>query len=304
MAWRRRSVKPALVRESDAVGRTREIYRELKQALGIPHINLVYQLYGAYPVFLDLHWRAFKAAVASAEFFDAAEKIRAEAYTRVHNYFSVPALDEALRQLSAGARQELASVVETFHYTDALLLLILTIQLQAFEGPVGQAREHARAYVEPISLDKPVVVNESSAAPEERRIFDDMRRTLALGVLNTEYRAFARFPSFLGAYWATLKPVIVSPLHESITLALRETAWNLARELPVPVELSAEQMREAGLSDKEVSELFGLTESLVRSMAGMVTHVAVAKIGLEGGNRDQDFPNRAPQPGEEPTRAA
>jgi hypothetical protein len=303
MAWRRRAPHPELVREGDAQGRTREIYSELKQALGVPHINLVYQLLGGHPKFLELHWQAMRPAVDSAEFFDFAERVRADAYTRLHNYFAVPDLCAQIGELSSGAREEVTEVVEVFQYTDALLLLILTAQLQAFDAPVGSPRPHETSPAHPRFREKPVVVNESSATPEQRKIFDDIRRTLSLGILNTEFRALARFPLFFSAYWAALKPAVQSPLYESMVLGIRESAWNLARDLPVTLEISAEHMRDTGMDDKEITEVMRLTDFLARSMAGMVLNIALAKIGLEGGNR------RAAQPGtaehrDEPTRAA
>jgi len=292
-----------MVREGDAQGRTREIYQELKQTLGVPHINLVYQLYGAYPKFLELHWQALKPAMDSAEFFAFAERIRGDAYTRVHNYFAVPDLCAGLGELSPHAREEVTEVVEVFHYIDALLLLALTTQLQAFDMPVGKPRAHTTAPSHPVFTDKPIVVNESSATAEQRKIFDDIRRTLSLGILNTEFRALARFPAFFIAYWAALKPIVQSPLYESMVLGIRESAWNLARELPVLVEVSSDQMREAGMDDKEISEVIRLTEFLTRSLAAMVLHVALAKIGVEGGNQ-QPAQSERRDPEGEPTRAA
>jgi hypothetical protein len=304
MAWRKRAPRPDIVHEGDAVGRTREIYQELKRALGVPHINLVYQLYGSHPAFLELHWQAMRPAIDSAEFFEFAERIRAEAYTRVHSYFAVPDLCADLGELSPGAREEMTQVVEVFYYTDALLLLILTAQLQAFDAPIGSPRAHETSPAHPEFTEKPVVVNESSATAEQRKIFEDLRRTLSLGTLNTEFRALARFPAFFTAYWKALKPATQSPLYESMVLAIRETAWGLARELPVSIELSPEQLRESGMEDKEVSDVIRLSEFLARSMAAMVLNMAVAKIGLEGGNQRAAQDEAASASPGEPTRAA
>ena len=304
MAWRKRAARPEIVREGDAQGRTRQIYQEIKQALGVPHINLVYQLYGAHPSFLELHWQALRPAVDSAEFFEFAERIRADGYTRVHSYFAVPDLCKGLGELSSGAREEITEVAEVFHYTDALLLLILTTQLQAFDAPVGTPRSHQTAPSHPTFTEKPIVVNESSAGIEQRRIFEDIRRVLSVSILNTEFRALARFPAFFTAYWQALKPAVQSPLYEGMVLAVRETAWALARELPVIIEVSPEQMAEAGMDEKEISDVMRLTQSLTRSMAGMVLNIAMAKIGIEGGNQMVSRPYNGSEAEGEPTRAA
>ena len=46
--------KLKLVREREADGRTREIFAELKQLLGIPFTPVVYQAMAVYPAFLEL----------------------------------------------------------------------------------------------------------------------------------------------------------------------------------------------------------------------------------------------------------
>src|ERR671922_534395 len=71
--------KPALVGEQEAEGSTREIFSEIKQALGVPHVNLVFQAYAAHPRFLELHWRATKPILGTQEFFQLADRLRAEA---------------------------------------------------------------------------------------------------------------------------------------------------------------------------------------------------------------------------------
>src|SRR5436190_10687637 len=146
-----------LVPEAQAEGRVLEIYREIMAALGIPHVNLLFQAYGAYPKFLEMHWQAIKPMLETAEFFTYADRIRAEAYTRAHNYFAVPDFCEEVQemQLTTGARQELTQIVELFHYNNPLLLLIVAAQMQAFdEGPVTQKQSSGPA-VHPVFEQKP-----------------------------------------------------------------------------------------------------------------------------------------------------
>src|SRR5436305_14040609 len=103
----------ASVRESDAAGPTLEIYQEIKSALGVPHVNLILQAYGAHPHFLELAWKSLHPAIETREFFPCADRIRGEAYTAVHNYFSVPDLCSSIREVhfSAGAQHELTDAV-------------------------------------------------------------------------------------------------------------------------------------------------------------------------------------------------
>src|SRR5206468_13048684 len=102
-----------LVREADAAGRTLEIYQEIKTSLGVPRVNLIFQASGAHPQLLDLAWKSLQPAVATRELFRCAERIRGEAYTAIHTYFSVPGLWSGIRSehFASGCKLELTDVV-------------------------------------------------------------------------------------------------------------------------------------------------------------------------------------------------
>lgn len=281
-----------LVRETDASGRTLEIYREIKEALGVPHVNLIFQACGAYPRFLDLMWKALRPAVETPQFFQHADRLGAEAYTRVHNYFLIPDLCSSIReiQFSSGAQHELTDVVELFHYNNPLLLLITGLLLQAFEDGPTLRRSAPTGTAHPVITDKPVQVTEESAPPAIRKIYDDIKRTFGLTFLNTDYQALARWPDFLSLYWNAFKPVATSPLYGESRHALRESALALASDLPNAPQLSVEHMQDAGLEDEEISAAIHITEEFLENLSGLVLNVAFAKIALEGGNRFRATP--------------
>ena len=184
---------------------------------------------------------------------------------------------------SAGARHELTDVVELFNYNNPLLLLLASAQMQAFDKVVGRVSQVHPA-LHPVYKQKPVLVEEESAPSATKKIFEDIKRTLAVPVVNTDYRALARWPDFLHDYWAVLKGVAQSPLYKEHCQALRASAMALVQEFPQPFELTVAQLQDAGLSDEEVEAAVRITEVFVRLLSGLVLNLAVAKIGLEGGN--------------------
>src|SRR5437868_15551812 len=109
--------KLKLVRECEAQGRTCEIFDELKQALGIPFVPVVYQAFAAYPEFLEQHWQVFSPLLATEQFFLLGERLRGEAYTRMHNYFQIPDLCAPLTEMSCseGAKHQLGEVIDLFN---------------------------------------------------------------------------------------------------------------------------------------------------------------------------------------------
>ena len=283
MTWRRGNRLHVLPEEL-AQGRTLEIYSEIKSALGVPCLPVLLQAYGVFPAFLEMHWRALRPVIETSEFFRLAARIRADAYTRIHNYFDIPDLSQRLEELNfvAADRGELIRLTEFFHYSVAIFVLIASVQMQAFDSRTGQQR-YSSAATHPV-FDGPLsLVSEKNSPPQIRRIYDEMRRTLNVPFLNVPYQAFARWPNFLKLYWGLLKEVLRSPVYVESSHGLCDTAWTLAREVPRPVELTVSQLIDGGMADGDVTAIVRITELFVKVLCGVALNVAVAKIGLEGG---------------------
>jgi hypothetical protein len=275
-----------VVPEDAADDVTRLVFAEIKQALGIPMLRVFFPALAVYPQFLQLHWKMMKPVVRSREFFACADRLRADAYTRAHNYLRIPDLCARLDEsrCSAGVRQELSDAMELFHYRNPLLLLLFCAQMQALEGPIGEPREPTPAPAHPIFRERPVFVEEENASSAVRHRYQEIRRVLDLPYVNAEYEAVARFPEFLNVYWELIKSLLQSPLYQECQYGMCDTAWNLARELPGPMELSLEQLTDAGMRQEEIASVARILELFVKNLSGLLMNVAIAKIALEGGN--------------------
>lgn len=310
MPWKKGN-RLLLIREQEAPPDIKKVYEEIKESLGLSYVGAIFQVYAAIPRFLPLHWNHLRPIVQGGPFFGLCDRLRADAYTRAHNYFDIPDLCGKLHDLnfSPGAKEELSDTVEQFYFGDPLFLLIAVAQQQAFEGAVGSASQDAPAFDHPVFSKKPVLVDDQSASPEVIKIFEEMKRDLGLPIVVSDFRAIARWPDFLRSYWALLHPLLSSPLYQECQYGVRETAWNLARELPGPYELTVAQMTEAGMKEDDIASVVRLTQAFTRGFSGSLLNIALAKIGVEGGNHPemkavQEGETTAPQPSGNPIRAA
>ncbi len=272
-----------MIAEEQADDSARQVFCEIKQALGLPVLRVFFPALAVYPQFLQLHWRMLRPMVSSAEFFACADRLRADADTRAHNYLRIPDLCSRLQDFGPAAGQQLVAALDLFHYSNPLLLLMFAAQVQALEGPVGEGSATAAAS-HPIFADAPLFVEEESAPVEARRRYEEMRRVLELPYINAEYEAMARFPGFLQHYWELLKGLQQSPVYQESQYGIRETAWNLVRELPGPLELSIDRLLEAGIKPEDVASLARILDLFVKNLSGLAMNVAIAKIAVEGGN--------------------
>ena len=282
MPWRKGN-RLRLVTEEEADDATRQIFGEIKRTLGLPVLQCFYPALAVYPAFLRLHWQAIKPVAGSAELFDAADRLRADAYTRAHNYFQVPDLSEHQR---AQGETDLLAVTDFFHYMEPLLLLLFCYQMQALEETTGNAEAKPTLLESPRTRKAPSLcgVEELSAPTTLKKRFEDIRRTTAVPFVNPEYCAFACWPEFLQAYWDSLKKMMASPVYDECRYGMRSTAWTLATKLPGTFELTLDQLTEAGLSNEQVASIARILELFIANLSGQLLNIAVAKIALEGGN--------------------
>ena len=267
-----------MVQEAEANREIVPIFGEVRAALGIDYSPLFLQTFAGYPKFLEMQWRAMKPLLATREFFEIAARLRAEAYTHVHNYFKVTTLGEGL------ARSEAAPMLDVFSDVETAALLLLSVQLQAFESVVGQ-----KALTHPADqrrLGATAFEDAETAPAPVRRILEDMRLALELPFCTDEQRALALWPELLFAYWRDLKPALQSIFYENAISQIRESAWLAAEEIPVLVDLEYDRLQENGVTPDEIASVTRLTDMLARAAAATLLNATFAKIGLEGGNRE------------------
>jgi hypothetical protein len=283
-----------LVSDHEATGETAALFSQIRHDLGLAFTPTYYQALGYYPGFLAIHWKNISPIVHTTEFFRMADRLRAEAYTKEHNYLQIPDLCRTIReaQFSTGAQRELISVIHHFYYRDAVLLLISAIQSLAFEGNSANASETANTphpaemlkTPPPLPETPPLLVPEENTSPAVRAIFDDIRRTLNLPALTADYSAIARWPDFLREYWAALKPNASSPIYAESRRLMVESALNLAAILPPLPELSIQSLEENGISKEQITSLVHINEAFTDTFSVNLLNVTFAQIGLEGGN--------------------
>jgi hypothetical protein len=283
MPWRKGN-RLRLVSEMQADEATRRIFSEIKRALGVPTLQLFYPALAVYPAFLQLHWEAVREIATSRELTSAADRVRADAYTRAHNYFQIPDLSAHAR-LKPDGPGDLAAIADFYHCVEPLFLLLLCYQMQALEGSAGQtgASVTPQPPREPLPAP-PGGVEEESAPAALKKKYEEIRRAMGVPFVNPEYCAFACWPEFLNAYWDALKQMMGSPVYDECRYGLRSTAWTLASKLPGPTELSLEQLTEAGMTTEDVGSIARILDLFVSNLSAQLLNIATAKIALEGGN--------------------
>jgi hypothetical protein len=123
-----------------------------------------------------------------------------------------------------------------------------------------------------------------------RAVYEEIKTTLGLPFINTDYRAFARWPSYFAMAWNDLRDKPGSPGHEAICQACHDMVAELAAEgLPNPGGLSSDALRRAAETDADLDEVFQVCRLFQWLLPGLITNVAYFRRQL-GGHHERRCP--------------
>jgi hypothetical protein len=112
------------VLEDNATPEVKRVYDDIKTALRVPLVDLVFRDLARYPDFLTVAWRQLHPNVQSIYFERQADRVRARAVDAVATWSSAPAAPD----------DELRATLEVFHYVNPKLLIAVAALRAAVGG--------------------------------------------------------------------------------------------------------------------------------------------------------------------------
>lgn len=267
------------VPEYAASGRLVDVYARTKRGLGVPWMGVVTMAFAHYRNFYECLWRAFEPVAQSGAFNDACEALRQTAEHEAAGFAQRPLIDILLaRGYTAQDLDEIRACNEIFSDGNMPYVLMATrarMLLEGMEWPGNQATVSASRpnQVQP----KPILIEPHHADDTLSRIYDDVRSTLGLPFVNTDYRAFARWPSYFTRAWATLKPTVQSAAYEPAVFRVHNTAISLAGNLPNPTGLTPRQLSNAAEEDASLDEVLAVVRLFQWLLPGLAVNVAALR---------------------------
>jgi len=283
--------RPQTVAENEAEGEVARVYHEIRQVLRVSGVNLIFRKLASYRSFPTL-WDAVRPNAESRAFEDGADRIRSEAVRVAEGLGRVGARGRV--PLGESQAYQVVKAFELYHYVNPKLLVLTSALGLALDGE-SDGRPRAEPGLEQVERGVPPrmypmeMISEETDDGHLRDLFGDIKRTLNLPSVNSDYRTLALWPGYLAVAWEGLKPIVGSDEHRRAGEALGETARSVARALPLAVPLSREKIDELGDDAAEVAEMIATFERLLPSLI-----LNVALIGLDW--RSPDDLTRSPFP--------
>ncbi|MGY8904077.1 MAG: halocarboxylic acid dehydrogenase DehI family protein [Burkholderiales bacterium] len=266
--------------EYKATGARKAVYEDTKAVLGVPWMGVVTMAFSHYPSFYQTLWSGVRPLCQSRAFGDACLRLRAFTEAQAAD-FPLADLQPALRSQGYAEREldDIRAIIEVFSVGNMPYLLLATLArllLQGNEmgGPVSPGAAQVMAGMTPVVERRLILLERHHADAPTRAVYDDIQATLGLPLINTDYRALARWPSYFAAAWGNLKPVILGNDYPQRAEAIHYEAVRLALALPNPGGLRSAALQSAALADApkgEVDSVVGLFQWL---LPGLVANVA------------------------------
>ncbi len=260
-------------------------YEQMKQALQVPWMGVVTMAFAHYPKFFATLWQGLNPLCQSAEFVDASQSLREHVEQEVAT-LNPPSLAAKLGQLgyAPGELELLRQVNSVFSHGNPLYLLIATLARYLLEAGEleGTADSHPFEGRHAPYVQVPLVLMEyHHADPGTQAVYADIREKLNLPFVNTDYRAFARWPSYFSLAWSDLRQVVNGQEHEKLCQAIHDQAVALVSGFSNPGGLSAVALRQAAAEDASLKEIRAMCQLFQWLLPGLMVNVAYLRLQLQ-----------------------
>ena len=269
-----------------ASGQRAARYEDTKKVLQVPWMGVVTMAYTHYPTFFGELWRGLKPLCQSRPFVEAFRDLRDYVESRTKE-LNPASLIESLTTMGYAPREidAIRQMNTVFSHGNQLYVLIATIARHLLELGDMQGKTEADPFDKRHAPDiqVPFLLMEAHHADEPTRaIYEDIKNILQLPFVNTDYRAFARWPSYFALAWKDLREKAGTQAHERICRDCHDRiAGVVAAQLPNPGNLSSDSLRRAAESDAGLDEVIQVCRLFQWLLPGLITNVAYFRHQLE-----------------------
>ena len=267
-----------------ADGDRKEDYEDTKAVFQVPWMGVVAMAFSHYRKFYRTLWRGLRPVFQSAEFVASCNALcrRAE---ELATELSPPSLAEALTAKGYAPRelQNIRDMIAIFHHGNFPYVLLATMARILLEGKELSAHRTAKAssksHAPEVSVPFVLMEAHHADAPT-REIYEEIKSALRLPIVNTDYRALARWPSYFASAWNSLRPSVATPAYESLVQVMHDEIVSAALTLPNPSALTSEAVRAAALDDGAVDDIQRTVELFQWLLPGLIVNVAYFRAQL------------------------
>lgn len=268
--------------EYAASGPLANAYARTKHGLGVPWMGVVAMAFAQYPRFYEALWCGMEPIVGSDTFGRACEDLRTCAENHA-TALSPPSILPRLAQLGYNTREidDIRTCNEVFSTGNMPYLLMASLARLLLEGHEWKTlSDPGISQRSASSMAKPTLIEPHHADPTIAELYADIRATLGLPIVNTDYRAFARWPSYFVSAWQDVREAVSSDTYEHQVTCIHHKAIRIAQGLPNLTRLQADHLRKAAEEDASLDEVLAVVRLFQWLLPGLALNVAFLRAQL------------------------
>jgi len=256
-------------------------FADIQDKMGVPWPPANWRSYAMYPAVILLFWNFLKPMVASELFLRQALAITEYAYREVSGCYQP---SYTLADLDPLQRQWIQWELDAFEFGNPQLLIQQVLLSRALRGETGQdgstePRHRPSAYRQPEIR----MLDEQSVSMELQQVYQDIKQTLGLPVVNSDYQALAKWPEFFIPAWSDAKRWLQQPEYQRLRQQLTEMAEAAADRLQPAMRLTTKDLSDALNSPKDFGNLQQMVQMFTELLPGLILNDALFRIGIAGG---------------------
>jgi hypothetical protein len=217
--------------ESEATGKVAEIYADIRQVLGTSIVNLIWRNLATIPDALGWTWSAAR------QLYLGPAPGYAEAVRRAIDLPAVPSFssDElAAAGLSNDDLAKIRSILDSYHHTNALALVVLSALVMHYEPTQQDAVSPSDGAPRPLAVKLPELPPMQSLKPEVVHLIEELNgfgEDTDKSLIASMYRHLGYWPTYLSLVRTMLVPLETDGQLHALTRSTRALARTHGRAL-------------------------------------------------------------------------
>jgi hypothetical protein len=210
--------------ESDATGEVAEIYADIRQVLGTSIVNLIWRNLATVPGALEWTW------IAAKPLYRGPAPGYAEAVRRAIDLPVVPSFSRdtlAAAALSNDDVVRIRDILDSYHHTNALALVVLSALVMQFEPTRTETVGPSDVAPPRLGATLPELPPTQSLKPEVVRLIEELNgfgEDTDKTLIASMYRHLGYWPSYLSLVRTMLVPLEANGQLHTLTRSIRDLA--------------------------------------------------------------------------------
>jgi short-subunit dehydrogenase len=253
---------------------------DIQDTLGIPWKPANWRAYAMYPAVMQLFWERLKPATQTESFLEDAIAINEKVYQDVNDWYQ-PSYQIHIDQT---AHRQIQRELNAFSFGNPQLLIQQIALSKTLAGEVVGQDGNADIRRGPHAYRHPEIqlTGGQSASTQMQRIYSDIKQTLGIPMINSDYEALAHWADFFIVAWEDIKRWRDRPEYQLLKQAIVQKAENAASRLPSVVVIGETEVRDLLDNPEDFEQIQQTVQIFTTILPELIIQDALFYLGLSG----------------------